>query len=285
MTFRSFARERSSRKVLLHRVTQLLAAFDPKYRPLQGLEGGPLLVGQQLAHLLQGRGAARHVRQHALRGQPNLLPHGQLLPLFSVLVIRFEVSREDRDQLVHPSSVQLVGLLNGGFEQGFLTEVLEPDLLVSGELLAIEELGQRGRMLDIDPDLALVLARKAVAMAPEQGIYLNTLGVALYRAGRYAEAIATVEKSLSASKGESDAFDRFFIAMARRKLGQVCAGARPLRPRDPVAARSSEAHPARLVRRPRRLPERSPGSLQRACARAARRSVRPALAVRDSIGA
>jgi tetratricopeptide (TPR) repeat protein/WD40 repeat protein len=72
-----------------------------------------------------------------------------------------------------------------------------------------------------DPERAVSLARKAVTAATDQPLILNTLGVALYRAGRHAQAIAPLEKSLEAGKGASDAFDLFFLAMARFKLGQI----------------------------------------------------------------
>jgi eukaryotic-like serine/threonine-protein kinase len=70
-----------------------------------------------------------------------------------------------------------------------------------------------------DPDRAVALARRAVALAPGLQLYLNTLGVALYRTGQYAESISVLDRSLAAGKGDLAAFDLFFLAMGHHQLG------------------------------------------------------------------
>ncbi len=76
-----------------------------------------------------------------------------------------------------------------------------------------------GSGINRDPALALRLAELAVALDPADPTAQNTRGVALYRAGRFTQAVVALEKSLSAGKGQSDAFDLFFLAMAHQRLG------------------------------------------------------------------
>jgi tetratricopeptide (TPR) repeat protein len=74
-----------------------------------------------------------------------------------------------------------------------------------------------------DADLAVPvqMAEKALAgYAPEQKRYaLNTLGAALYRAGRIDEAIARLDESVKAAGGVGDPQDWAFLAMAHHKKG------------------------------------------------------------------
>ena len=76
-----------------------------------------------------------------------------------------------------------------------------------------------GSFAQRDPDRAIFLARQAIALQPDRATNLNTLGVALYRTDRYAEAVEVLGRSLAAGGGKFDAFDLFFLAMAHHKLG------------------------------------------------------------------
>jgi serine/threonine protein kinase/WD40 repeat protein/Tfp pilus assembly protein PilF len=72
-----------------------------------------------------------------------------------------------------------------------------------------------------DPARALSEARKAVALDHDEAFFHNTLGVALYRTEQFAEAIPALEHSLRRAKGQSDAFDLFFLAMCHGRLGDT----------------------------------------------------------------
>jgi tetratricopeptide (TPR) repeat protein len=69
-----------------------------------------------------------------------------------------------------------------------------------------------------DPARAIRLSEKAVKLKPDEHLFVNTLGVAQYRFGRYQEAAATLEKSLTLGKDRFLAFDLYFLAMCRAKL-------------------------------------------------------------------
>jgi hypothetical protein len=69
---------------------------------------------------------------------------------------------------------------------------------------------------------ALRQAQAACRAAPDIAGFINTLGVAYYRLGQYAEAIAALEKSRSQEEPSgSDAGDLYFLAMCHYRLGNA----------------------------------------------------------------
>ena len=64
----------------------------------------------------------------------------------------------------------------------------------------------------------LRLAKAACRLEPDNGSYLNTLGVAQYRAGLVSEALATLTRSNALNK-EKEPGDLAFLAMAHQRLG------------------------------------------------------------------
>ena len=65
-----------------------------------------------------------------------------------------------------------------------------------------------------------MLARRAVELGPNKAYFVNTLGITLYRAGQYAEAIATLEQFLAVPRGGHGGFELFYLAMAHHKHGE-----------------------------------------------------------------
>jgi hypothetical protein len=69
-----------------------------------------------------------------------------------------------------------------------------------------------------NPAEALRLAEEAVQARPSDGSMINTLGVAYYRAGKFAEAIETLDRSIEVRGFNAE--DGFFLAMAHARLGR-----------------------------------------------------------------
>ncbi len=107
---------------------------------------------------------------------------------------------------------------------------LEPDQPTIRNLLAICSNNRAwelvtGQESARDLTRALQLVEQAAKLNPEDGVILNTLGVVQYRMGRYGAAIATLERSVAANRGQSEGYDQVFLAMAHHRLGH-CGRAR-----------------------------------------------------------
>ena len=69
-----------------------------------------------------------------------------------------------------------------------------------------------------DPHAAVEFAKRAVKLAPQDGVYLNTLGVAQYRAGDWKPAFDALRKARELPGGAGD-FNEFFLAMCYWRQG------------------------------------------------------------------
>jgi WD40 repeat protein/tetratricopeptide (TPR) repeat protein len=67
---------------------------------------------------------------------------------------------------------------------------------------------------------ALFMARLAVELEPDEAMYGNTHGLALYRSERIAEAKSVLDANLILGKATMDAWDLFPLAMCQHRLGE-----------------------------------------------------------------
>jgi WD40 repeat protein len=72
-----------------------------------------------------------------------------------------------------------------------------------------------------DARAAVPLAEKAVKLQQGAWGYVNTLGIAYYRASRYADAVAALRKSLAGGTGAADAANLYFLGLCHHRLGDA----------------------------------------------------------------
>jgi WD40 repeat protein/Flp pilus assembly protein TadD len=100
-----------------------------------------------------------------------------------------------------------------------LNQALQASPDVPGPIHNLARIYANGPSRIRDPDKALPLVQRAIALAPNSANYQNTLGIVYYRMGRYAQAVETLERSLRESQEAFAASDLFFLAMCHARSG------------------------------------------------------------------
>jgi serine/threonine protein kinase/WD40 repeat protein len=179
----------------------------------------------RLVELATGRELARLEDPEQNSGSAALTPDGTSLIVAAKNGLRVWDLRRIREELVRlgldwdaPPYAEETGGVPGPLE----VKVVGAESIVQRDPTTLNNYAWQlltGPAHQRDPTQAMTLIQDALKQQPANAHFLNTLGVAHYRNGHYAESIAALEKSLAASKGRSDAFDLFFLAMCLAKLG------------------------------------------------------------------
>src|SRR5262249_19619540 len=121
---------------------------------------------------------------------------------------------------------QILALLAAGDHNGLRrtrTDMLERFRMTTDPGIAKNVAWRSVIVASEEPDISetVRLAELAVNGAPEhqKANVLNTLGAALYRAGRIAEAVRRLEEGIQKRKGVSLEADWVFLALAHHRLG------------------------------------------------------------------
>ena len=97
---------------------------------------------------------------------------------------------------------------------GMLTVPMIANSVAWSSVMAVSEepnLGETVRLAELAVNGASEVRQKAA--------YLNTLGAALYRAGRFADAVRRLDEGIRSKSGVSRETDWAFLAMAHHRLG------------------------------------------------------------------
>jgi tetratricopeptide (TPR) repeat protein len=132
----------------------------------------------------------------------------------------YYLTMDDRSAEAKDRYLKVIEEIETSRREGDYSDTLELTLAQAlnnlGWLLATSE---DARMLR--PADSVSYASRAVKLAPGQGNYWNTLGVAYYRMADWDQATRALERSMELrAAGQGDAYDWFFLAMIHAKNGR-----------------------------------------------------------------
>ncbi len=138
----------------------------------------------------------------------------------AVLECKRKLERNSKDAVAHgqlAKALDRLGRTGDSIEEFETALALQPDAVDFQNKLAwiLVTCSEKG---DRNPIRGLELAKKAVERSPKRAGNWTTLGVALYRTADWQGAIKALEKSIALQGFLS--YDGFFLAMARKRLGQ-----------------------------------------------------------------
>jgi serine/threonine protein kinase len=124
-------------------------------------------------------------------------------------------SQESSDLGEHETALREFGLSLASFHRAVELEPNNPSLLNN---LAWTLVDCRYPQMQ-DHTVAVRLAEKATTLAPDRDAPWHTLGVAYYRARKWGQSIAALQRSAELKPRGGDSFDWFFLAMAYWQTG------------------------------------------------------------------
>jgi tetratricopeptide (TPR) repeat protein len=122
--------------------------------------------------------------------------------------------------------LQILALVAGGDHDGFrraLTDMLDRFRSATDRRIGYSVAWWSVMDVSEEPNLSEIVRLAEIgvngAMESQKAALLNTLGAALYRAGRFAEAVRRLDEGIQKRNGESIWADWVFLAMAHHRLG------------------------------------------------------------------
>jgi len=209
-------------------MTPKLQALREVWGVLDSLFARELSAAEVLAHIRTDPAIGDEVRQSALALAESLGPalvvveaRQRVQSLFAKLLLREDVVERLRTDVALSEPVRTQALSLAEHHPVDASRLNN----TSWQVVSRQDAGPS------DYRLALRWAEAACRLAPQESIFINTLGVARYRTGQYREALDDLNRSVKLNAprfGGPIPADLAFIAMAQHRLGQAALARKTL---------------------------------------------------------